>query len=221
VYLLIQLLISLKINSTILYKTWILYTNSWTGASLAIEAQWISCYFHKRRKETGLLATGLIWVISSHYTTLQVHISNCSAISPVEIRPVTSGSPWIWKQLAPVTRLTTHHTTLCHNAPHHDANVQDFWNCHNKIMSCTMTTGERSWMFYWSAVGKDWFLCVHCTTIFRNAIPIKKLSETAHKLQVRPNRCLILQTKCQIKVVTETRERSLCLLMSRITKWTI
>jgi len=42
---------------------------------------------------------------------------NYSFITPVgEVRPVPSDSPWTLKQLAPLKRLTTHHTTLCHNS---------------------------------------------------------------------------------------------------------
>ena len=68
---------------------------------------------------------------------------------------------------------------------------------------------------------KGLILCVPCMPIFTNATPIKTLSGTAHKVQVRQNRCVIFQTKCRISEVTETRERSTCVHTSRIAKCTI
>jgi len=119
--------------------------------------------------------------------------------------PFPQESPWTWKHLAPVTRLTTHHTTLCYNPRHHDANVQDFWNCYDKIMSCV--TGERSWMYLYTTVGKIDLMCTLDALFQKSNSDASTLMNRTKNASTLKQMFNIPNINCHISLVTETRER--------------
>jgi len=147
-----------------------------SAACATVSTRFFSCYFHKRRKETGPLCTGFIWVISSHITNLPHHISNLSAITHVgEILSVPS-----------IVTLNMEAVSCCHTVnhpPHYFVSQPTTPQCkctrllkllqQNHVMSYYHRRVKLNILMDYS--WKCWFICVHRMPVFRNPTPIKTL----------------------------------------------